>query len=228
MNTYQKSSISSERYTELLCISAQIFQLDAGTWGELTKDFVLIHVYYDSVTNLTKLIALDGMKLIIKDLVLSPCLTLTRPTKKFVHFVSSVYGRSEMYGFGLRKAEDAALFMNQVNRLSRKLSQILSVGEKANITSAAILSGNCQPMLPRTQCSQSLDLDRSTESIWRDSSGIVCPPSSKGHSALIEKAFQEISLSDDDFTGTAVPSVLGALDDVYRTPTKKYMKELRE
>lgn len=42
--------------------------------------------------------------------------------------------------------------MNQVNRLSRKLSQILSVGEKANITSATILSGNCQPMLPRTQC----------------------------------------------------------------------------
>uniref|UniRef100_A0A0N5AUY8 WH1 domain-containing protein n=1 Tax=Syphacia muris TaxID=451379 RepID=A0A0N5AUY8_9BILA len=216
------------RYTELLCISAQIFQLDGGSWRELTKDFVLLHVYYDSIMRLTKLIALDGIKLIIKDLALSPCLTLTRPTKKFVHFVSSVYGRSEMYGFGLRKVEDVALFMDQVNRLSKKLSQIVTSNDRGNIDSLPILSKSFSIAAPTSFASNSLNMDHSSDSIWLDSSSMVSPPMLERSASAIERGLKEVSLSDDDFTETAVPSVLGALDDVYRTPTKQYMKGLRE
>uniref|UniRef100_A0A1I8EIH6 WH1 domain-containing protein n=1 Tax=Wuchereria bancrofti TaxID=6293 RepID=A0A1I8EIH6_WUCBA len=87
-------------FKHITCVTVQIYKLEGNTWLELTKDFVLLHMYYDKEDNAAKLIAIDGIKLIVRGFVISSTLQLVRPTKKFVHFISSKQGRSEMYGFG--------------------------------------------------------------------------------------------------------------------------------
>ncbi|VIO90473.1 Uncharacterized protein BM_BM1160 [Brugia malayi] len=78
-------------------------------------------MYYDREDKVAKLIAIDGIKLIIRGFVISSTLQLVRPTKKFVHFISSKQGRSEMYGFGFYQVYEVEQFLRSFNIVYRKL-----------------------------------------------------------------------------------------------------------
>ncbi|MCP9258764.1 hypothetical protein DINM_001367 [Dirofilaria immitis] len=69
------------RFRHITCVSVQIYKLEGSSWREITKDFVLLHMYYDQEDGEAKLIAIDGIKLIIRGFVLSANLQLIRPTK---------------------------------------------------------------------------------------------------------------------------------------------------
>uniref|UniRef100_A0AAF5PRZ7 WH1 domain-containing protein n=1 Tax=Wuchereria bancrofti TaxID=6293 RepID=A0AAF5PRZ7_WUCBA len=109
------------RFKHITCVTVQIYKLEGNTWLELTKDFVLLHMYYDKEDNAAKLIAIDGIKLIVRGFVISSTLQLVRPTKKFVHFISSKQGRSEMYGFGFYQVYEVEQFLRSFNIVYRKL-----------------------------------------------------------------------------------------------------------
>uniref|UniRef100_A0A8R1Y205 Uncharacterized protein n=1 Tax=Onchocerca volvulus TaxID=6282 RepID=A0A8R1Y205_ONCVO len=94
----------------------------------MTKDFVLLHMYYDQEDREAKLIAIDGIKayfypltLIVRGFVLSSNLKLIRPTKKFVHFIGSKQRRSEMYGFGFYQVCEVEQFLQLFSFVYRTL-----------------------------------------------------------------------------------------------------------
>ncbi|KAK6100479.1 WH1 domain family protein [Brugia pahangi] len=109
------------RFKHITCVTVQIYKLEGNSWHELTKDFVLLHMYYDREDKVAKLIAIDGIKLIIRGFIISSTLQLVRPTKKFAHFISSKQGRSEMYGFGFYQVYEVEQFLRSFNIVYRKL-----------------------------------------------------------------------------------------------------------
>ncbi|KAM3724849.1 Homer protein [Dirofilaria immitis] len=121
----------NNRFRHITCVSVQIYKLEGSSWREITKDFVLLHMYYDQEDGEAKLIAIDGIKLIIRGFVLSANLQLIRPTKKFVHFTGSKQRRSEMYGFGFYQVSEVEQFL----RLFSFVYRILHLSSKTAVQS---------------------------------------------------------------------------------------------
>ncbi|VDK72567.1 unnamed protein product [Litomosoides sigmodontis] len=119
------------RFGHITCVSVQIYRVEGNNWREITKDFVLLHMYYDEVDRQAKLVAIDGVKLIVRGFVLSANLRLVRPTKKFVHFISSKQGRSEMYGFGFCRIYEVDQFLRQFNVVHKKLHVLSKIAAKS-------------------------------------------------------------------------------------------------
>uniref|UniRef100_A0A915PS95 Uncharacterized protein n=1 Tax=Setaria digitata TaxID=48799 RepID=A0A915PS95_9BILA len=51
-----------DRFKHITCVNVQIYKLEGNSWRELTKDFVLLHMYYDREDKEAKLVAIDGIK----------------------------------------------------------------------------------------------------------------------------------------------------------------------
>ncbi|VDK84117.1 unnamed protein product [Onchocerca ochengi] len=136
----------NDRFRHITCVNVQIYKLEGNNWREMTKDFVLLHMYYDQEDREAKLIAIDGIKayfypltvlrlfyechyymflckhhLIVRGFVLSSNLKLIRPTKKFVHFIGSKQRRSEMYGFGFYQVCEVEQFLQLFSFVYRTL-----------------------------------------------------------------------------------------------------------
>ncbi|KAL4002066.1 hypothetical protein ACH3XW_1930 [Acanthocheilonema viteae] len=153
LNSIRNNTLQlKNRFRHITCVSVQIYKLEGNNWREMTKDFVLLHMYYDEEDRETKLVAIDGIKLIVRGFVLSSNLQLVRPTKKFVHFISSKQGKSEMYGFGFYRVLEVEQFLRLFSVVHKRLhlstGSITQSGSEYNKRDLSISSTKSQPAYP--------------------------------------------------------------------------------
>ncbi|PAV65854.1 hypothetical protein WR25_16429 [Diploscapter pachys] len=111
--------LQSGRMKRLFTTSSHLFRKELDHWKELTAKPVFVHLFYDQLEDVTKMLALDdNHHLIVNNVPLSSNFTISSPSPYFVHFVSNKFDRNcDVYGFGFKEPVDMERFYNRLSEI---------------------------------------------------------------------------------------------------------------
>uniref|UniRef100_A0A915BN91 Uncharacterized protein n=1 Tax=Parascaris univalens TaxID=6257 RepID=A0A915BN91_PARUN len=115
------------RYEMVESMPVRLFQSKSGVWDEPTdKRSVFVHFFWDCLEGAVKLIATDGVNMLINKFITATSISFIQRSKNFVQFDCDTSVSNTLYGFGFNCAEDVLPFMLCVIHVFTNPPEILS------------------------------------------------------------------------------------------------------